>query len=151
MKPLIVLVISFVVFLLIGRLGVGPLRDWAGALRWALAMMFLFAASAHFSSMRSDLVRMVPPVFPVPDLLVTLTGLLEIVGAVGLVIPRVAPVAAGCLALLLLAMFPANIYAAKHGIMLGGAPATAIGLRAAIQVVFIGALLVAGFVSRWRS
>ncbi len=63
----------------------------------------------------------------------------------GLVISRVAPVSAGGLALLLVAMFPANVYAANHGVSVAGAPATALGLRLAIQVLFVVALLVAGF------
>lgn len=145
MKPLIVLSVSFVLFLVAGRLGVRPLRDWVIALRWALAMMFAFTASAHFTSLRGDLVRMVPPVFPAPELLVTATGALEIAGAIGLVIPRVAPLAAGGLALLLLAMFPANVYAAQRDLTIGATPVTALLPRTALQVLFLVAVLVAGF------
>ena len=41
MIPLYVLAISFVVFLVLGRFGVAPLRDWVTCLRWALAAMGL--------------------------------------------------------------------------------------------------------------
>jgi uncharacterized membrane protein len=44
--------------------------------------MFLLTASAHWGKRRRDLIRMVPGVFPQPDLLVTLSGMLEIVGAI---------------------------------------------------------------------
>ncbi len=54
-------------------------RSWIGALRWALAAMFLLTASAHFGPQRPDLVNMVPGVLPDPELLVTLTGAARVV------------------------------------------------------------------------
>jgi uncharacterized membrane protein len=53
---------------------------------------------------------MVPPFLPAPELLVTVTGVLELAGAAGLVWSRTAPWAAGGLSALLVAMFPANVY-----------------------------------------
>lgn len=88
---------------------------------------------------------MVPTAFPRPDLIVTLTGVLELLGAVGLLYPPTASLAASCLAALLLAMFPANIRAALHNVTIGGKAATALPLRTALQLVFIAALVVAGF------
>jgi uncharacterized membrane protein len=119
------------------------LQAWFTSLRIALAAMFLLTASAHFGSLRSDLVRMVPPIFPRPDLIVTLTGIAEILGAIGLLVPRTAPWAAGCLSALLLAMFPANVHSALEGIPLGGRPATPLVLRTVLQLVFLAATLVA--------
>jgi len=133
MQPLIVLVTVFL--LLIFPLG------WWTALRIALAAMFLLTASAHWGKRREDLVRMVPTVFPRPDLMVTITGICEILGAIGLIIPRVATVAAICLTLLLLAIFPANIRAAQQAITIGGRPATPLLLRTLIQVVFLAATI----------
>jgi uncharacterized membrane protein len=103
--------------------------------------MFLLTASAHWGKRRPDLVRMVPPVFRRPDLLVSLTGVLELLGAVGLLLPRLAPLAAGGLSLLLLALFPANVHAARAGVTIAGRPATALGPRALMQLVFLGATL----------
>jgi uncharacterized membrane protein len=77
--------------------------------------------------------------------MVSVTGVLEILGAVGLLIPTTAPVAAACLAMLLIALFPANIRAAREGLTIGGRPATALPLRTLLQLVFIAAVLVAGF------
>src|SRR5262245_2674855 len=99
MQPLLVL--SGVFVLLIVPLG------WWTALRIALAAMFLLTASAHWGKRRADLIRMVPAAFSRPDLLVTITGICEIAGAIGLLIPGLAPIAAIGLALLLIAMFPA--------------------------------------------
>jgi uncharacterized membrane protein len=149
MAPLIVLVTSFAFLMAAGRFGVRPLKDWVTSLRWALGLMFLLTASAHFGSRRPDLVQMVPQVFPNPELLVTLTGVAEIAGAIGLVIPRFAPLAAGALALLLVALFPANVHAARAGLTIGGEPVTPLVPRALMQLGFIAALLAAGFAPRW--
>ncbi len=148
MTPFIVLLASFLLFRgLLSRFA-PAFRSHVTSLRWALAVMFLLTASAHFGGRRADLVRMVPAIFPDPALLVTLTGLAEILGAIGLVIPRVAPWAAGGLALLLLAMFPANVHAARAGLEIGGAPVTPLVPRTALQVVFLAAVLWAGFSPR---
>ena len=107
--------------------------------------MFLLTASAHWGRQRADLIAMVPRAFRRPDLMVSATGVLEILGAVGLLIPAIAPVAAACLAMLLISLFPANIRAAREGLTIGGRPATALPLRTLLQLVFIAAVLVAGF------
>lgn len=134
MIPLIVLVVSFAFF--------AVTRDWYPAARYAFAVMFLLTAAAHFVPVqRVDLVRMVPPSFPNPGLIVTITGVLEILGAIGLIVPRTARLAAGSLAVLLVAMFPANVYAATNALTLMGKPATALVPRAIMQLVFLGGLV----------
>jgi uncharacterized membrane protein len=115
-----------------------------------LSLMFLLTASAHWGKRRPDLIAMVPTAFPRPDLIVTITGTLEILGAVGLLVPATAPAAAVCLALLLLAMFPANVGAAHEHLKIGQTPATGLTLRTILQGVFIAALLVAGFPGTFR-
>ncbi len=70
---------------------------------------------------------MVPPRLPRPDLLVTVTGVLELVGAVGLLVPATARLAAAGLGLLMLAMFPANVSAARRRLTLAGRPVTPLG------------------------
>jgi uncharacterized membrane protein len=143
MLPFFVLLISTLVMRAIGAAGLRELESWTLCSRNGLALMFLFTASAHWGKRRGDLIAMVPPVFPRPDVLVSLTGVLEILGAVGLVVPHTAPVAAVCLALLLIALFPANVRAAGHNLTIGGRPATRLPVRALLQFVFIGALVVA--------
>lgn len=134
MVPLFVLVISFVILYVF-------LKDWRAALRWALFAMLMLTASAHWGSRRADLIAMVPPQFPRPDLIVTITGILEIAGAIGLQWERTRRAAAYSLALLLVAMFPANIHAAQQGLSIGGRPATELVLRLPMQLLFIAALL----------
>jgi len=144
MAPLIALIAGFVVSRLLGLLGVEFLDDWQPALRAGLALMFAVTGVTHFiPSWRRDFTAMVPPVFPRPDLLVTLTGVMELAGAAGLLLPPLAPAAAVCLALLLVAMFPANIMAARRHLTLAGRPATALPARTALQVLFIAAAVAA--------
>jgi len=133
MQPFLLLASLFV--LLVIPLG------WLSALRVALAVMFLFTASAHWGRRRADLIRMVPPVFPRPELMVTVTGVLEIIGAIGLLITPLAPYAAIGLTMLLVGIFPANIRAAREDLTIGGRRATPLALRAAIQVIFLAATL----------
>jgi uncharacterized membrane protein len=137
MIPVIVLAVSLVVARTTGASGVAALDGWQPSLRVALAAMLLVTASAHWGRRRADLIAMVPPALPRPDLLVTLTGLLELAGAVGLLYPPTAPYAGIGLALLFLALFPANVSAARRTLTIGGRPVTRLPQRTAIQVVFV--------------
>jgi uncharacterized membrane protein len=145
MTPFIVLSVALLAFLGLRRLRVRPLASWVICLRWALAAMFLLTASAHWGSRRADLVAMVPDALPDPELLVTLSGIAEIAGAIGLLVPRVAPFAAAGLALLLVAVFPANIHAARQSLSIGGEPVTPLIPRAILQLAFLTAVIIAGF------
>jgi uncharacterized membrane protein len=79
-------------------------------------------------------------VLPYPGLLVTLTGVLQLAGAIGLLIPRLASLAAYCLMALLVAMFPANVYAASAGLEIAGREATPLIWRLPLQLLWIAAL-----------
>ena len=92
---------------------------------------------------------MVPPRFPRPELLVTITGVLELLGAAGLLVPALAPYAAAGLALLLLALFPANVHAARAGLSIAGGPVTPVVPRTALQILFVAAAI-AVFVAGMR-
>jgi uncharacterized membrane protein len=143
--PLIVLIAATLLARLAGSLGVAPLRRPPAAARVGLAVMLCVTASAHFNSMRADLVRMVPPAVPNPELMVTFTGVCELLGAVGLLIPRTRRIAAAALILFLLAVLPANIYAARSALTLNDAPVTPLWPRVALQGLFIGLVWWAGF------
>jgi uncharacterized membrane protein len=147
MIPTIALFTVFCGLLGLRSLGVAALRDrsWVLFARWALSCMFLLTASAHWGPMRVDLVRMVPPTFPNPELLVTISGIAEIAGALGLLIPRLARFSASGLALLLLAVFPANVHAARAGLSLAGEPVSSLIVRLPEQVFYLSAVLAAGF------
>lgn len=88
---------------------------------------------------------MVPPISPHANLLVTLTGVLEILGAIGLFLPRTARAACICLALFLIALFPANIRAAREHLTIAGRRVPTLPVRTAMQLVFIAALIAAAW------
>ncbi len=140
MVPAAILVVSFAAFRLAGLLGVALLDNWNLPLRAALCLMFLVTASAHWGRGRPDLIRMVPGVFPAPEVLVTVTGVLEVVGAFGLLIPTTSRLAACCLAILLIALFPANVRAARERLTILGRRAMSVPARGALQLLFVGAL-----------
>lgn len=146
MAPLIVLVVSIFVFWVAGLAGVTVFRDFGFVLRAALAMMFFLTASAHWGRRRPDLIRMVPPVFPRPDLLVTITGVLEIVGAIGLLLPGTARASSICLILLLVALFPANVRAARQHLTIAGKRVPSLPVRSIIQLVFIATLIATAWI-----
>ncbi|MBP2217121.1 DoxX family membrane protein [Arthrobacter sp. CAN_C5] len=141
MAPLITLLTVTVLLRTAGAIGIKPLQSLHTSLRGGLVAMFTLTGLAHFNGMRGELVALVPPALPNPALLVTVTGVLELLGAAGLLHRRTAPWAAGGLALLLVAIFPANVYAALAELMVNGAPATALLPRTLIQLVFIAATI----------
>ena len=138
MAVLGILLISWLIFRVAGALGVRALASWKASGRWALAVMLLFTASAHFTATRHDLARMVPEALPYPMAIIYATGVLEAALALGILLPRTRKYAGVALVVLLVAMFPANVRAAMEGLELRGNPATPLWLRAPMQLLFIG-------------
>src|SRR6476661_1640804 len=107
MAVIISLVLGTLGARLVGWLGVDYVDSWPQAAAVGLAAMFVMTGVAHFvTAMHRDMIAIVPPRLPAAGALVTITGVLELVGAAGLLYPptRVAV----CLFVLMLAMFPAN-------------------------------------------
>jgi uncharacterized membrane protein len=141
MAPLITLLLSAVAARCIGWLGVGYVNGWTAAIAVGLAAMFVLTGFAHFApAMRGDLIAIVPPRLPTPGYLVTITGLLELLGAIGLLVHPTRVAAAVCLLVLMLAMFPANVYASR----MPDPPksmTTRLPVRTAMQIVFLAAAI----------
>jgi uncharacterized membrane protein len=140
---MIVLSVLFGLWLIfrgVGALGVPLFATWHDAARYALAAMFFFTAITHFTGMKREHARMVPKVFRHPLAMIYFTGVLEFLGAAGLLLPRFAAFAGVGLIVLLVAMFPANIKAAREHLTVGGRPATRLWLRLPMQILFIGML-----------
>jgi uncharacterized membrane protein len=113
MAVLLSLILGSVAARVVGWLGVDYVDEWPGAIAVGLALMFVMTGAAHFvPGMRRDMIAIVPPRLPKPALLVSVTGVLELLGAIGLLYPPTR-VAAACLFVLMLVMFPANVYAAR--------------------------------------
>jgi len=127
-----------------GALGVKSLASWQASASFALAAMFVFTGIAHFTKTRHDMARMVPRIFARPLWMVYFTGVCELLGAAGLILPRTRWAASAALIVMLLAMFPANIKAAREGLTIAGRLATPLWLRAPMQALFIGLLWWAG-------
>ena len=86
--------------------------------RLLLAALFIIAGANHFLAPAPYLAIM-PPRFPAPAALVAISGIAEIAGGLGLLFRFTRKAAAAGLIVLLVAVFPANIYAAMHGMQIG--------------------------------
>jgi uncharacterized membrane protein len=80
-------------------------------MRVVLAIFFIGAGIMHFVA-PDAYIRIVPPLLPMPHLLVIVSGMAEILGGIGLLVPFTQRAAAWGLVALLVAVFPANIYMA---------------------------------------
>src|SRR6202012_1834491 len=104
MAPLIALLTGSLIARVAGRLGVDDVDSWGKAIAVGRARMFVRTGVAHFAPpLRGSLIAIVPPRLPAPGLLVSFTGVLELLGAVGLLIPATRIAAGVCLLLLMVA------------------------------------------------
>jgi uncharacterized membrane protein len=103
----------------------------------ALALLMIFAGSWHFVK-PEFYIKMVPPLLPNPRLLVQISGVFEILGGLGLLIPATSIFSAWGLIALFIAVFPANLYMAFNGIAYDSShPAWVVWVRLPFQLVFI--------------
>lgn len=104
--------------------------------RFAQAIFYVVAGANHFINPDYYLPVM-PPALPAPDLLHKLAGAAELLGGLGLLIPRLERAAAWGLIVLLVVIFPANLYVAFEGGAPMGVSATVAWLRLPFQFLFI--------------
>lgn len=113
MKPLIVLLVVFALSLLGTKIFSGSYQ-LALSGRVAMAAMMVFSAIGHFAFTKG-MSLMIPEFIPFKTEIVYLTGIAEIILAVGLLLPNYQVVAAWLLIIFLILVLPANIYASiKH-------------------------------------
>ncbi len=110
MKPLFVLLITFVLLLLIIKLA-GNTWNFSLAGIIAMSAMLLFTSIGHFAFSKG-MTLMVPSFIPFKKEMVLVTGLLEIIAAVALLIAPWRHITAVFLILFFMLLLPANIYAA---------------------------------------
>ena len=141
--PLLLLVATVTAFFGLGRDGYAGFGTAQLVLRILVALPLLISAVLlHF--FRTDITAsIIPPVFPARNFLVLLTGICEIAGAVGLFVPSFRRPAAFWIAIMLIAIFPANVYAA--GKVVGGLRMPGVPLRTIMQIVYIALVLLAGY------
>lgn len=106
--------------------------------RLLIAAFFVVAGFNHFRVPRIY-EAMIPPWLPEHTALNFISGAAEIIGGVALLIPVLRPWAGYGLILLLVLIFPANVYVALQGHMEGfDFPAWVLWARLPFQLVFIG-------------
>jgi uncharacterized membrane protein len=104
--------------------------------RWLLAALFVAAGTAHF--LRPQFFEaIVPPYLPAPHLLVIISGILEIVLGLLLLVARTSRLAAWGLIALLVAVSPANVHMALHPERFPEFSSRALWLRLPMQLVLI--------------
>lgn len=106
------------------------------ALLWIMGPLYVAAGLNHFVSPDFYLAIM-PPYLPWPEGLVVLSGLAEIALGVLVLVPRTRALAGWGLALLLVAVFPANLHMALHPEQFPDVPTTGLYLRLPLQLVLI--------------
>ncbi len=111
--------------------------------RLLLAVLFVLAGLNHFLH-PATYVAMIPPYLPFPDALNVISGAAEIAGGIGILIPWLRRAAAWGLIALLVAVFPANIHMALHGLAGVVIPTWVLWARLPLQFVFIAWVYHAG-------
>ena len=114
MKPLFVLLGTFVISLLATKLFTGQF-DYFLSGRIAISVMLLFTAIGHFK-LTKGMTMMMPDIIPFKKELVYFTGIVEIAAAIGLLIPRLQEITAWLLIVFFIVILPANINAALRHI-----------------------------------
>ncbi|MGC1479136.1 MAG: DoxX family membrane protein [Chthoniobacterales bacterium] len=106
--------------------------------RLALAIFFVVAGVNHFIFPQTY-AAMIPDWLPGAGAAVFWSGLAEVVGGFGVLIPRLRRVAGWGLIALLIAVFPANVDAAFNGMELFGGPVPTwvLWVRLPVQALFV--------------
>ncbi len=98
-----------------------------------LALIFVLGGIGHFVR-PEEYARIIPPILPWPRMLVFVSGVCEVLGGLGMLYRLTRRVAAWGLVVLLIAVFPANLYMAMHGI---DGPQWALWARLPLQIPLI--------------
>ena len=140
MKPLLVLVIVFIVSALAFKLFRGK-YNYSMAGRIAMSVMLLFTAMGHFAFAKG-MSMMIPDFIPSRTAIVYFTGIIEIVAAISLLTPGSKVPAAWFIIAFFIILLPANIYAAIKHVDIETATFSGEGLnylwfRVPLQLLFI--------------
>jgi uncharacterized membrane protein len=138
----LILIVTVAAYFLWGRRGLFRFGWMQWALRVVVALPLVVSGIAHFT--RTALfATIIPPFFPYRPQLVLVSGAIELAGALGLLLPAFTRTASACLAVFMIAIFPANVYAANQNI--GGLHMPSVPVRTAMQVIYVLLLLIAGW------
>jgi uncharacterized membrane protein len=106
--------------------------------RWLATLFFVVAGLLHFIIPEFYL-AMMPPFIPFQQFFIIVSGIAETAGAIGIQIPRFRKLAGIGLIVLLVAVFPANIYVAIVNPVIPNLEYSASGMwwRLLLQPIFI--------------
>ena len=141
MKPLIVLISVFILALLVNKYYSNNYNPALSG-RIALSVMLLFTASAHFAFSKG-MVMMLPDFVPNKLAIVYFTGVIEILAAIGLLIPHFRVATGWLLIVFFVLIIPANVYAAIKQVNyqktnFDGNGMNYLWFRVPLQILFIG-------------
>jgi uncharacterized membrane protein len=114
---LLLIVVPYLLLTLVSR-WIPTLRPAARA-KVGLTLFFAFTALGHFIR-TEEMSAMLPPTVPYRVEIIYFTGILELLGAIGVWIPRLMRLAGVCLILMLVGLLPANIYSALSRVDFAG-------------------------------
>ena len=97
---------------------------------------FMGGGITHFTN-TAFFVHITPPFVPWPLAVVYVSGVLEILGAAAILVPRLRQVAGNCLILLTLAVTPANVYMWMHPELFTNTSPNALSVRLLVQVMLL--------------
>jgi uncharacterized membrane protein len=141
--PIASLILTIFLFFALARGRYSSFGVTQTLLRVFVALPLLFSGVAlHFLRLH-DTLAMMPPGFPDPGVLILLTGVFEIAGAIALFIPTLRRTSAFLIAVLMVAIFPANIYVA--GQTIAGLHMPTVPVRTTMQAVYLLLVLLSGF------
>ncbi|MCL9806213.1 DoxX family protein [Flavobacterium amniphilum] len=103
---------------------------------YGMALLYIIAGFNHFRSPKVYL-KIIPPYFSNPKAINTISGLAEIILGVGLCIPSLSKYAAWGIIILLIAIFPANLYMFQNDKASLGVPKWLRLIRLPLQVALI--------------
>lgn len=104
---------------------------------WTIFGIFFGAGVSHLATPKLW-EPAVPPQLPEPKLMVYLSGVAEIIGGLLYIFPRTRKLGGDYLVLLLLAVFPANIYMALEPKWHSQVPGGKVALLARLPIQFLG-------------
>ena len=119
MTVFFMIIVLAIILQLAAAAGLNPLKAFRDNARLATGAAFIFTGVSHFL-IPEKFMEMMPPFLPAPLFLIYLSGVFEILGGIGLMFSKTKRAATAGLILLLLAVFPANVYVALENAQLGG-------------------------------
>jgi uncharacterized membrane protein len=116
---LLLLIAPYLILTLVGRWIAGFNIPPTKRARLGLSLFFIFTSIGHFIR-TEEMAAMLPPSVPYRIELIYITGVLELLGAVGIWIPRLMRLTGLLLILMLIGLLPANVYSAINRVDFGG-------------------------------